>query len=401
MIIGSIGSSALSPAFSLRARSSANDSSSDTAATQPSSGDSAAGGIYVVPLAQSSTVLAPSDLTGSSGLNVQESHLALQISSRTEWRTASDGTVSERASAKLLFHYDLTTADGQHIELSVKARVQQVAIKDAAGNSGSKTEVKLQFSLLQEGVANGLSPLQSDQVPSDTQSGVADGLQGFLNSVGDVLQHFVEGDKVTADDLVKKTVDSFNTLVDALTNLFHPAGSEAPPALPASGAALGQTSVIAAPPLDNPNLSPSQPAGSSPPPVALSPLPAQGGLTSEPSKPETPTVASGDNSILSVPAISADPIPSDQAAATSQPATAEGSVAPPANPSAAASPAQLATQVLQTVRVGFVESLTQIIQTLTPVEQHGNNSAASYQRLDYQSSVSLRIDTASLIDVNV
>ena len=402
MSIGRIGSSAMSPDFSLRVRSFVKDSSSDTTATQPSPTDCAGGGICAAPLARSSTVQAPRDLTGSSGLTVQESHLALQIRSHTELRTASDRTVSERASAKLRFHYDLTMADGQHIELNVKAKVQQVSIQDTAGNSGSKMQVKLQFSLLQEGVADGLSALQTDQVPSDTRSGVADGLQAFLNSVGEVLQHFLEGDKVTADELVTKTVDTFNTLVDALTNLlFHPAGNEAPPVLPTSGEAFGQIPVIAPTPLDNSELSPLEPAANSRPSVPLSPLLAEGAVTNEPSKPETPTVAGGDISVADVPAVPADPIPPDQSAPIVQPAPAEGSVAPPADPKAAASPTQLASHVLQTVRVRFVQSLTQIIQTLTSEEQPGNSSSASFQRLDYQSSLSLRVHTASLMDVSV
>jgi len=411
MNIGSIGSSALSPAFSLRLRSFAKDHSSDTAATPPTSTACAAGGICAAPLPKLSPVQAPS------GLTVQESHLALQIRSRTEVLTASDGTVSELATAKLRFHYDLTTADGQHIELNVKAKVQQVSIQDAAGNSASKTQVKLQFSLLQQGVADALSSLQSDQVPSDTQSGVADRLQAFLNSVGDALQHFVEGDKVTADDLVRTTVDTFNTLVDALRNLlFQPVAEESPPALPTSDEAVGQIPAIAPPPPDNSPLSPAEPAANSSPAAPVAPLPAERDVINEPSESETPTVASEDNSVADVPVIHAAPIPSvpspvdptpaepipvDQGASPVQAAPAAGSVAPPADPNTAASLTQLlATQVLQTVRFRFVQSLTQIIQTLTPAEQTGNSSSSSFQRLDYRSSLSLRIHTTSLVDLN-
>jgi hypothetical protein len=133
----------------------------------------------------------------------------------------------------------------------------------------------------------------------------------------------------------------------------------------------------------------------------LSPLLAEGAVTNEPSKPETPTVAGGDISAADVPAVPADPIPPDQGAPIVQPAPAEGSVAPPSDPKTAASTTQLASHVLQTVRVRFVQSLTQIIQTLTSEEQDGNSLSASFQRLDYQSSLSLRVHTASLIDVSV
>jgi hypothetical protein len=341
---------------------------------------------------------------GLSGQTVQESHLALQIRSRTELRTGSDGTVSERTSAKLQFHYDLTTADGQHIELNVKAKVQQASVHDAAGNSISKTQVKLQFSLLQEGVADSLSPLQSDQVPSDTQSGAADGLQAFLNSVGDALQNFVEGDNVTADDLVTKTVDSFNTLLDALSNLLFPtAGTDPPAALPPSGEAPGQIPAILPPPASDSEPTPAVPVAISLPPAPLPTLPAAGSDVSAPTAPETPPTASGANSVTNDPTNSADPVPANPAAAdqnspAADPAPAAGNIAPPADSNVAASPAQLGAQVLQTVKLRFVQSLTQIIRSLTS-EQPGNSSVTS-QRLDYHSALSLKIHATSLVDVN-
>ncbi len=402
MSIASIGSSALSPFGSLRVRPCAKDSGSDAAATQPASSTCAAARTCAAPPAQSSPVQATGCVTGSSGLTVQESHLALQIRSRTELRTASNGTVSERDTAKLRFHYDLTTADGQHVELNVKAKVRQASVQDEAGNFASKTRVRLQFSLLLEGVADGLSPLQSDQVPGDTRSGVADGLQAFLNSVGDALQQFVEGDGVTADDLVTKTADTFNTLVDALTNLlFHPTGNEATPALPSGGEVTGQIPMTAPTPLGNTQLIPSEPAADILRPAPLSPLPAEANGTNELPEPETPMAASADSSLVDVPAIPADSIPAGQGDPVVQPGPTEASVAQPLGPNAAASPTQLAaTHVLQTVRFRFVQSLTQIIRTLTPAEQLGDSSSSSFQLLIYQSSLSLGIRTASLVDVN-
>ena len=369
MSFGSIGSSSWTPHFALRVRSFANDNASDPPVAQPSATDCAAGGTCLAPGTQLRAAQSPGGLagfrglTGFSGQTVQESHLALQIRSRSEVRTDRNGTVAERTSTQLKFHYDLTTADGQHIELNVKAKVQQSSVQDAAGNSISKTQVKLQFSLLQEGVAEDLSPLLSDQVPSDTRSGVSDGLQAFLNSVGDALQQFSEGDNSTADDLLTKTVDTFNTLVDALTTLLFPAtGSDAPPALPAS-----DESPVLIPPV------------ALPAPSDLEPLPA------------LPT----DEEVVPVSLTVTDP--EDPAI---QPAPAEGEVVPPTEPDAAASPTQLATQVLQSVRLRFVQSLTQIIRTLTPDEQSGNGSTVTTQRLDYHSSLSLRIHSASLVDVN-
>ena len=105
MSIGSIGSSSWTPHFALRVRSFANDNSADAPVTQPSATD-------VAPGAQLPSAQSPGSLTGFSGQTVQESRLALQIRSRSELRTFSDGTVSERTSTKLKFHYDLTTADG-------------------------------------------------------------------------------------------------------------------------------------------------------------------------------------------------------------------------------------------------------------------------------------------------
>ncbi len=369
MSIGSIGSSSWTPHFALRVRSFANDNSSDPPVAQPSATACAAGGTCLAPGTQLPAAQSPGGLagfrglTGFSGQTVQESHLALQIRSRSEVRTDRDGTVAERTSTQLKFHYDLTTADGQHIELNVKANVRQTSIQDAAGNSISKTQVRLQFSLLQEGVAEDLSPLLSDQVPSETQSGVSDGLSAFLNSIEDALQHFAEGENSTADELLTKTVDTFNTLVDALNTLLFPAaGSDAPPALPTSDESPVQF-----------------------PPVAL---PAPSDLEPLPALPADEDVVPANVTIA------------DQEDPTTQPAPAEAEVVPPAEPDAAASPTQLATQVLQSVRLRFVESLTQIIRSLTPEEQSGSSPATASQRLYYQSSLSLKIHTASLVDVN-
>jgi hypothetical protein len=324
MSIGSIGSSALFPFHALNVRSLAKEESADAPARTP------------VPQSLS----APADF---GGLTVQESHLALRIRSRSDLRTASDGSVSQRSSTKLRFHYDLTTADGQHIELNVKAKVQQASYQDAEGNSVSKTQLKLQFSLLQEGVVDGLSGLQSEQTPGETRSGVSEGLQAFLSAVGDALQQFTEGDSLSADDLVKKTVDTFNTLVDALANLLFPAANEAPPALPVSGESPGEIPLLETPPSD------SEPSLLGPPTASPSPAPLPVSLPAE---------------------------------------------------EEVASPAPSATQMLQDVRLRFVQSLTRIIRALTPDEQPENGSLAATQRLIYPSSLNLRIRTASLVDVN-
>jgi len=319
------------------------------------------------------------DLMDFSGQSAEESHLALQIRSRTELRTGSDGTVSERTSTKLKFHYDLTTADGQHIELNVKAKVRQMSFQDGEGNSISKTEVKLKFSLLQEGVAESLAPLQSDQVPSNTQSGVSDGLQAFLSSVGDALNNFTSGNSATADDLLTTAVDSFNTLLDALTKLLNlTTGSEAPPALP-TGNEPDQPPAIAPPPSD------------SPPSSDPEPTPTVPAAASAPAEPETPTAANGD------PANSAAPVPEEPAVAD-QNSPAADPAPPSAEPGVPASPTELGTQVLQTVKLRFFQSLTQIIRTLAP-EQPGDSSVTS-QRLDYYSALSLKIHATSLVDVN-
>lgn len=359
MTIGSIGSSALSPFFGLRVRSIAEENPSDTSPAELPAG----------PL--------PADLAGFLGQTAAESHLALQIRSRTELRTGSDGSVSERSSTKLRFHYDLTTADGQHIELNVKAKVQQASFQDAAGNSISKTQVRLQFSLLQEGVADDLSPLFSDQVPGDTQSGVSEGLQAFLSTVEDALQDFVDGDSVSADDLVTKTVDTFNTLVDALRQLLFPtAGTEVPPALLPSEQ----------PPVPIPSIEPSLLGG---------PEPAPATPVSEPSELAAPPAASEENAVTSEGANSAEPLPEEPTVPN-----VDDPVAPPPEPDSATSPTELANQVLQTVRLRFVQSLTQIIRSWTPEEPSGNGPSAASQRLDYHSALSIRIHTASLVDVN-
>ena len=390
MNIGNLSSSAFSPLYAPRGRSGTRNCSSDGAESAPTSNGSTGGGICTTPLP-------PTTPEAPGGLTVQESHLALQIRSRTQVRTSSDGTTRERESTKLRFHYDVTTADGQHIELNVKAKVQQISIEDAAGNSVSKTQVKLQFSLLQQGVVDGLSPLQSDQVPSDTQSGIADRLQAFLTSVGDALQQFIEGDKLTADDLVKTTVDTFNTLVDALADLLFaptaptaPTGSEAPPALPPGGGPV-QIPAPTPVPLENTATIAAATVGDSDPPSQVLPLPVDGNvvpLQAETPQPETPVVAD-------LPAI-----PVDTTSPIASPEPTEVSAAPAADADATASPPPSATHVLQSVRLRFMQSLTQIIRTLTPAEQPGDRPLASFQRLDYRSSLSLNVRTTSLVDLN-
>lgn len=392
MNIGNLNGSAFSPVYAPRGRSGTGNCSSDGAESAPTSNDSTGGGICTTPLP-------PTTPEAPGGLTVQESHLALQIRSRTQVRTSSDGTTRERESTKLRFHYDVTTADGQHIELNVKAKVQQVSIEDAAGNSVSKTQVKLQFSLLQQGVAEGLSPLQSDEVPSDTQSGIADRLQAFLTSVGDALQQFIEGDKLTADDLVKTTVDTFNTLVDALADLLFapaaptaPTGSEAPPALPPGGGP-DQVPAPTPVPLENTATIPAAPTSDSSPPPQVSPLPEEGNVASEPLQAETPQPET--------PAVADAPaIPADTTSLVASPEPTEVSVAPAVDPDAAVTPSPSATHVLQSVRLRFMQSLTQIIRTLTPAEQPGDRPLATFQRLDYRSSLSLKVRSTSLVDLN-
>ncbi len=422
MNVHSFGSSTLPPVYLLRGRSVGRDSSPDTAATRDSANCDAGG------VCAASPALAHGAQRFDGFQRVDRAGVAPGVANPLAHPIAYDKRRNgqPRDTTWLRFHYDLTTADGQHVELNVKAKVRQVSIQDAAGNSASKTQVKLRFSLLQQEVADGLSPLQSDQAPSGTPSGVADGLQAFLNSVTDALQNFVEGnsgtgDTITADDLVTRTVDTFNALVDALTHLFFqpaegPAGNDASPALPASGDSVAQIPAIAAPLEDNADLGPVQPAAESPP----APLPAEGGVTNESSIPGTSAVASSDNPVADVASIPAAAVPADQLPVDQLPADPvpadpisadEGAPVVPSAPTRgqrccwggfwlAVSHAQLVTQVLQTVRFRFVQSLTQIIHTLTPAGQTDDNATASSQLLVYHSSLSLKIHTASLVDLN-
>ena len=71
-------------------------------------------------------------------------------------------------------------------------------------------------------------------------------------------------------------------------------------------------------------------------------------------------------------------------------------VAAPA-PSDVGEPAPSATQVLQSVRIRFVQSLSQVIRTLTPDDQSGK--LIFDQQLSYKSSLSLKIHS-SLLDLN-
>jgi hypothetical protein len=392
MSIGSINGSALASVFSLKVRSQTNGNSTRASS---SCHDCGAGGPDVSSPSQSLASPSIGSLADLNGLSTLGSHLALQIRSRSQQITASDGTVSERSSTKLRFHYDLTTADGQHIELNVKAKVQEASVQDAAGNFVSKSQVKLQFSLLQEGVSSDLSPLQSDQVPSATQSGVAGGLQDFLTSVGDAVQQFTSGDNVSADDLVTKTVDTFNTLLDALSKLLFPTSGNV------DATALPPTSDAPSPPPADPVplLSDSSPAAAAP--ALLIPPPPQPPV-SDPTSDATsspPAATPTDDSTSPAPS---DPAtePASVEPPASEPTPAADSAPPPADSAPAPSATQLATQVLQTTRLRFTQSLTQIIQTLNSQDQSGNSSTLTTQRLSFHSSLSLQVQTASLLDAS-
>ncbi len=283
---------------------------------------------------------------------------------------------------------------GQHIELNVKAKLRQSSNTDEAGNLVSKTQLKLQFSLLLEGVADGLSPLQSDPVPGDKQDSVGGALQSFLTSVEDALQNVVGGDNVAADDLTKKTVDSFNNLLDSIAKLFFaPAGSNTHLAPPPSNESTGPVPAL-----------PPGGLGSVAASSASTTTPTNEGVTNGPVQSGALPVVSANNTVVNDPARSAEPIPADQAALVPQPTSAEAGVVPSADPnapapSAAVPTAQLATRVLLDVRVRFVQSLTQIIRTLSPEQQSAGGSFALSERLTYQSSLSLHLRSTSLLDL--
>jgi hypothetical protein len=363
MSIGSIGSSVLAPFFAVNSGSLAKTTPSGATATAP--------------------IPSPATSAEVTGLTAQESHLVLRIRTRSSVHTSDDGTVSERISSKLQFHYDLTTADGEHIELNVKAKLQHTSIQDADGNYISKTQLKLQFSLLQEGVADGLSPLLSHQAfspsSSDTApdvsapSGVGDGLQAFLDAVDEALQQFTEGSNNSADDLLHKTVDAFNSLLGALSHLLFPPGATpAEPTLPPSSEPPSPVEALPAPlpPIDDD----SPPADS--PAANLAPTPAPAPIEQTPEEP----IATDD--------VASEPPPSETGESETAPAESAPATAPPPT----------ATQILRDVRIRFIQSLTQIIGTLTPPDQPGTGSLATSQYLSYQSSLSIRIHSASLVD---
>ena len=283
-----------------------------------------------------------------------------------------NGTIQERTSAKLQFHYDLTTADGQHIELNVKAKVRQTSVQDAAGNSISKTQLKLQFSLLQEGVADGVAELPADSIATDAQGSIADELQTFLSTVQDALQQFLDGGNDSADDLIKKTVDTFNTLLGALSNLLLPGrGNGGADPLPGSGEPTDQLPAIDAPAADTSPIGPETPGV-----PALPPLAAEEAAVVE-------------DSAVTDPVADEVPVP---------PAEGEVSAPPEADTPAPSGPLPTPAQVLTDVRLRFTQSLTQIIRSLTPQDQTDNAPVGTLQYLHYQSALSLHLQTAGLVD---
>ncbi len=137
-------------------------------------------------------------------------NLSLKVRNKTRVRVNEDGSTRAVSKTRLNFKYELETADGQRLQLKARARIKQSIVQDENGDIAVKTKVKLQFKLLQEDVAGGLSSLTENL--GDDQ---ANPLDAFLNVVEGVVADFTDDGTVDADTLINTVLEGFNSLLDA------------------------------------------------------------------------------------------------------------------------------------------------------------------------------------------
>lgn len=138
--------------------------------------------------------------------------LAFRVRSQSKIRVDDDGTLRAVNKTQLRFKYDLQTQDGLDIQLRAKAKIKQSIRIDENGDTTIKTRVKLQFSLIQQDVSNGLQPLQSSLPEGDTNP-----LQSFIDLVDGVVADFADDGQIDADTLIATVLNEFNSLLTSLS----------------------------------------------------------------------------------------------------------------------------------------------------------------------------------------
>ena len=137
----------------------------------------------------------------------QSERLALKARSRTKIRVDDEGNLRATNRTKLQFRYDLETSDGQQISLRAKARIKQSVVQDENGDLAIQTKIKFQFRLIQQDVSEELNPVA--QTAEDRLA---------LGAFGDALDsagvQFADQGAIDADELIGAVLDAFNELYE-------------------------------------------------------------------------------------------------------------------------------------------------------------------------------------------
>lgn len=262
--------------------------------------------------------------------------LNVKVRSRSQIRVDDDGSFRAVNQTKLRFSYDLKLDDGQTIQLRAKAKVRQSVTQNEAGDIAIKTKVKFQFSLIQQDVSDGLEPLQGG-----TNDGETNPLQAFLDVVDSVVADFADDGQIDADTLIHTVLDEFNSLFASLSGALP----EPPDTSPADTPDLGGDVIDALPP-------------SGPSITTTDDVDTEAPVQPANVEPETGTVAD-------------DSAPADTVVIAPLPETAPTDEADPGQETLASATDATANDasardVLQEVRIRFVQSFSQVIRTLTP-----------------------------------
>lgn len=137
----------------------------------------------------------------------QTERIALKARSRTRIRQDEDGNLRATNRTNLRFQYDLETGDGQRIRLRAKAKLKQTVVQDENGDLAVKTKVKFQFRLIQQDVNRGLGSVAQ----SDGDNRALDAFSNVLESLG---TEFADDGAIDADELVASIVNAFNELYE-------------------------------------------------------------------------------------------------------------------------------------------------------------------------------------------
>ena len=291
--------------------------------------------------------------------------LAFRVRSQSKVRVDDDGSLRAVNKTQLRFSYDLESEDGQRIQLRVKAKVKESVTLDENGDIAVKTRVKLQFSLIQKDISDGLSPLQSAQDDGDSNP-----LQAFLDVVDSVVSDYADDGQIDADTLISTVLDEFNSLFANLSG-----GSLAP-----IDAATIDGDVIDA-----------LPQPSSPPDAEAGVEEVEAAAPVQPTSPETETDVEGEGTIFV-----AEPLATgleSNARLVSAPLTEITPVgetdADPVrdsfvNAADAETKVETANDILQQVRIRFVQSFTQVIKTLTPNSEDDSSGLSLVQKSSFK-----------------